>query len=135
MSARVSSVRSLHPDELPAGSEPSSQPPGCAHLAILLRTDAGRAWWACRDCDTPFAPAAPAPATPPTPAVLDDREAKEYLSVRELAQQIPYREGTIRNLMSQGRLRLGVHYVKPHGRVMFRRSAVLAWLDGQRPEA
>jgi hypothetical protein len=128
-------VRPLHPDELPAGSEPSPRSLGCAHFAILLRTEASRAWWACRDCDTPFIPAAPAPAIIASPAVLDDGEAREYLSVRELAQQIPYREGTIRNLMSQGRLRLGVHYVKPLGRVMFRRSAVLAWLDGQRPEA
>lgn len=40
--------------------------------------------------------------------------------------------------MSQGRLRLGVHYVRPSGRggrVMFKLSAVLAWLDGREPEA
>ena len=104
-------------------------------MVVLLRTEAGRAWWACRDCDTPFSPAPPPPALAGGATVVDDGEGREYLSVRELAQRIPYREGTLRNLMSQGQLRLGVHYVKPGGRVMFKRTAVLAWLDGRDPEA
>ena len=31
--------------------------------------------------------------------------------------------------MSRGALRLGEHYVKPQGRVMFRWRAVRAWLE------
>ncbi len=54
----------------------------------------------------------------------------EYLSIAQLAQRIPYAEQTIRNLMSQGILRRDVHYVKPRGRVMFKWSAVQAWLEG-----
>jgi hypothetical protein len=56
----------------------------------------------------------------------------EYLSIRDLAKRIPYSEGTIRNMMSRGTLRLGEHYVKPNGRVMVRWSAVNAWLNEQR---
>lgn len=57
-----------------------------------------------------------------------------YISVRELAQRIPYSEGTIRNLMSQGCLKLGTHYVKPNGRVMFRWDAMQTWLTDQKPK-
>ncbi len=56
---------------------------------------------------------------------------EEYLSVRQLCQRVPYREQTIRNLMTQGVLKRDVHYVKPRGRVMFKWSAVRAWLEGQ----
>jgi hypothetical protein len=55
-------------------------------------------------------------------------QEEEYLSVRALAARIPYREQTIRNLMNKGVFRRDVHYVKPRGRVMFRWSAVRAWL-------
>lgn len=58
---------------------------------------------------------------------------EEWLSVAELARRIPYREQTLRNLMSRGVLRLGTHFVKPRGRVVFRWSAVEAWLEGQTP--
>jgi predicted DNA-binding transcriptional regulator AlpA len=76
----------------------------------------------------PFGPiSAAAPAGP----AVDGDDGKEYLSVRELAERIPYSEGSIRNLMSQGRFRRGVHYVKPGGRVAFRWSAIRAWLDEQ----
>jgi hypothetical protein len=37
--------------------------------------------------------------------------------------------GSIRNLMSRGALKLGEHYVKPQGRVIFRWNAVRAWLE------
>ena len=60
-----------------------------------------------------------------------DPPEEEYLSIRALAQRIPYAEQTIRNLMSRGVFRLGEHYVKPRGRVMFRWSAVQAWLEGR----
>lgn len=55
-------------------------------------------------------------------------------SSKALAQRLPYSEGTIRNLMSQGRFRLGIHYMKPNGRIVFRWSAVRAWLAGREPE-
>jgi hypothetical protein len=38
---------------------------------------------------------------------------KEYLSLEELVERIPYRPQTLRNLMCQGVLREGVHYFKP----------------------
>ncbi len=61
-----------------------------------------------------------------------DRVAQEeYLSVRQLCERIPYKEQTVRNLMTQGVLKRDVHYVKPRGRVMFKWSAVRAWLEEQ----
>jgi hypothetical protein len=75
-------------------------------------------------CDAP-----PAPAMLPTP--LDSHEAKEYLSLRELARRIPYAEQTIRNLMSRGVLRQGEHYLKPRTRIVFRWSKVREWLEEQ----
>jgi len=57
---------------------------------------------------------------------------EEYLSIRELSQRIPYAQQTIRNLMSRGVFKLGKHYVKPRGRVVFKWSAVQAWLEGPR---
>jgi hypothetical protein len=61
-------------------------------------------------------------------SVQPDPPGEEYLSIRDLSQRIPYAEQTIRNLMSQGVFRLGEHYLKPRGRVMFRWSVVRAWL-------
>jgi len=105
-------------------------PVACAHALVYLRTENSgsrlRAWWACQACGTPFAPAILAPAPKP----VDDVDVKEYLSLRELTERIPYSEGSIRNLMTAGKLRRGVHYVKPRGRVMFRWSAVQTWLAG-----
>jgi len=54
----------------------------------------------------------------------------EYLSVAELSKRIPYAQQTIRNMMSRGVLKLGVHYVKPRGRVILKWSAIQAWLNG-----
>ena len=41
----------------------------------------------------------------------------EYLSVKQLANRIPYKEHTIRNLISAGEFREGIHYYKRRGRV------------------
>ena len=103
----------------------------CAHALVRLATEAlgpaTRAWWACEACGAPFAPIGNGvPETPPAP--VDVPSPKEYLSVRELAALIPYSEGTLRNLVSQGRLALGTHYSKPRGRVMFHWPAIQAWL-------
>lgn len=101
----------------------------CAHATVVLKTGERGAWWACRDCETPFAPVAPVKA-------VDAPAVPEYLSVRQLAQQIPYSEGQIRNMMSQGVFRRGVHYDKPTGgRVSFRWAAVQAWMRGEKKSA
>jgi hypothetical protein len=80
-------------------------------------------------------PPAPEQVRAPRPGIVDSGDDPEYLSIRELAERIPYSEGTIRNLISKGQLRLGEHYVKPRGRVMFRWAAVRAWLDVARKQA
>ena len=61
--------------------------------------------------------------------VEEVHEEDEYLTVVELAERVGYAEQTIRNLMGQGVFRLGVHFVKPRGRVLFRWSVVEAWLE------
>jgi hypothetical protein len=122
-------LKSVSADPL-APAQPALR--GCAHSVVLLHTEAGRAWWACRDCDVPFSPAVPSDRPPETSAV-DGAPGPEYISLRELTNRIPYADGTIRNLMSSGVLKRGEHYVKPNGRVMFRWSAVQAWLGGPEP--
>lgn len=111
----------------------------CAHAVISLATsedgDGAQAWWACRDCGAPFAPVARAtvPRSPkPSDSASADPNGTEYLSTRELARRIPYAEGSIRNLISGGSFRLGEHYLKPHGRVVFKWTAVQAWLEQHR---
>jgi hypothetical protein len=44
---------------------------------------------------------------------------EEYLTVRQAAERIKYRERTLRNMMSGGVFRRGVHYYKRRGRVLF----------------
>ena len=99
---------------------------GCAHAVVKLRTDESRAWWACEACRTPFSP-----ASSPGESV-DAAQPLEYLSVRQLAGRIPYSEGAIRNMMSRGVFRLGVHYTKPNGgRPIFHWPAVQEWTRSQ----
>ena len=101
---------------------------------MTLHTEDGRAWWGCRDCGVPFSPVASSPAPRPAAEPVDDHPAPEYVSIHDLCRRIPYREGTIRNLMSSGVFKLGEHYLKPNGRAMFRWSAVQGWLAGRTPE-
>lgn len=56
--------------------------------------------------------------------------AEEYLSISELVARIPYGEQTIRNLMSQGEICEGVHYLQrvKHGRIVFIWSRMQAWM-------
>lgn len=102
---------------------------GCVHAVIRLRTEESRAWWACEICGTPFAPAlSPGDS-------IDVAEPLEYLSIRQLAGRIPYSEGAIRNMMSRGVFRLGVHFTKPNGgRPVFHWPAVQEWTRSQ-PES
>jgi len=100
---------------------------GCAHATVKLHAAGGRAWWACNACARHFAPVSAAVAV----TTVHGAPVPEYLSVSELAQRIPYSESTIRHLMSAGTLRRDEHYVKRAGRVMFRWSAIQAWLETQ----
>ena len=59
------------------------------------------------------------------------KSTREYLSIKELSELIPYDEQTIRNLMSKKEFRLGEHYFKPHGRPIFKWSAIKAWIEGE----
>ena len=60
---------------------------------------------------------------------VDQTSELEYLSIRELGNRTGYAEGTIRNMMSAGIFKLGEHYVKPRGRILFKRSAMRRWLE------
>ena len=99
---------------------------GCAHAVVRLRTEESRAWWACEVCRTPFSPAISPDHS------IDSAQPLEYLSIRQLAGRIPYSEGAIRNMMSRGVFRLGVHYTKPNGgRPIFHWPAVQEWTRSQ----
>ena len=54
---------------------------------------------------------------------------QQYLSVRQLADRVPYAQHTIRNLMTTGALREGEHYFKRRGRVMFSWPAICRWIE------
>ncbi len=60
---------------------------------------------------------------------VDQNSELEYLSIRELANRTGYAEGTIRNFMSAGVFKLGEHYVKPRGRILFKWPAIRNWLE------
>jgi hypothetical protein len=62
-------------------------------------------------------------------ALVDQDPELEYLSLHDLARRIDYAEGTIRNLMSQGVFKMGQHYVKPRGRILFKWPAIRSWLE------
>jgi hypothetical protein len=53
---------------------------------------------------------------------------EEYLTVRQAAERMKYREQTLRNMMSGGVFRRGVHYYKRRGRVLFLWSRMEHWL-------
>lgn len=61
-------------------------------------------------------------------ASKDGNQNQEFLSIKELAARLPYKEGTIRNMMSKGEFVRGIHYVKPKGRVVFRWSRIVDWM-------
>jgi hypothetical protein len=59
---------------------------------------------------------------------------EEYLTTDELSQRIKMKPGSIRNLISNGRFILNVHYVKPTPKkLLFIWSAVEAWLYNPNP--
>jgi hypothetical protein len=52
-----------------------------------------------------------------------------YLSVKQLAERVPYAEQTIRNLMLAGELVEGRHFFKRRGRVIFSWPAMRRWVE------
>jgi hypothetical protein len=57
---------------------------------------------------------------------------EEYLTTQELSERIKYTPGSIRNLVSSGRLLKNVHYVKPSPKkILFIWSAIKTWLYGK----
>ena len=52
----------------------------------------------------------------------------EYLTVRQAAERIKYCEQTLRNMMSTGVFKRGLHYYKRQGRVLFVWSRIEQWL-------
>ena len=59
---------------------------------------------------------------------------EEYLSVGQLAERIPYKPKTIRNLMCQGILIEGVHFTRLTGRPIFLWSRIQQLLKEGRHE-
>ncbi|HUA36534.1 MAG TPA: hypothetical protein VMA09_23210 [Candidatus Binataceae bacterium] len=53
---------------------------------------------------------------------------EEYLTVRQAAARIKYCEQTLRNMMSTGVFKRGLHYYKRRGRVLFVWSRMEQWL-------
>ena len=57
---------------------------------------------------------------------------KEYLSLKELVQCIPYKSQTIYNWISAGVWQSGVHYFKPTPRkLIFHYPTIKRWVEGQ----
>lgn len=60
-----------------------------------------------------------------------DNRSHHFLTIAEAADEARVSTKRIRNLMSLGVLREGIHYTRPRGlRPRFRRDALLAWLNG-----
>jgi hypothetical protein len=56
-------------------------------------------------------------------------QEEEYLTTKQLSDRIAYAESTLLGFMTKGVLRLGVHYVKPRGRLMFKWTAMKTWVE------
>lgn len=66
-------------------------------------------------------------------------QTEEYLSIAQLAERIPYSEGTIMNMISDGRFIEGYHYKRPTGKIrkngkrtgrpVFLWSKIQEWID------
>ena len=56
---------------------------------------------------------------------------EKYLTTKEMSRRSKFAEGTIRNMVWQGKFTKGVHYVKPTPRkILFIWPAIEAWLLG-----
>jgi hypothetical protein len=58
---------------------------------------------------------------------------KEYLSLKELCEHIPYKPQTIYNWISDGVWELGMHYLKPTShKLIFHWPTIVRWLEGKK---
>ena len=56
----------------------------------------------------------------------------ELLTIAEVAEWLRLSPAGIRALIKRGKLRLGIHYVRPPGlSTRFKKSAIENWLDGK----
>ena len=62
---------------------------------------------------------------------------EDYLSLNQLCARIPYQPQTIRNLIAQGVLKKGEHFLQRqrHGKVVFVWSAMQRWLRQRQERA
>ena len=55
---------------------------------------------------------------------------EEYLTVRELSERVKFSKRTLYNLIYEGILVRGKHYIKPRPKkILFKWSAIQAWLE------
>lgn len=54
---------------------------------------------------------------------------EEYITLDEFCGKTKYAKQSTYNLIHSGKLKFGVHYVKPSGRLLFKLSAVQEWLE------
>ncbi|MDY6838846.1 MAG: helix-turn-helix domain-containing protein [Thermodesulfobacteriota bacterium] len=55
---------------------------------------------------------------------------EEYLTVRELSERIKFSKRTLYNLIYEGILVRGKHYIKPRPKkILFKWSAIQAWIE------
>jgi hypothetical protein len=68
-------------------------------------------------------------SAPNTPSPIG-AAIEEYLTISEVAARLKLTPKTVRNKMSSGVFRQGVHYVRPKGLgTRFKWGAVVAWLE------
>jgi hypothetical protein len=65
---------------------------------------------------------------------VDPGPREEYLSLSQMCGRVPYKPQTIRNLIVQGELREGEHFLqrRRHGRIVFIWSRMQAWLTARK---
>ena len=64
--------------------------------------------------------------------MLTEEHTKDYLSLAELVERIPYKPQTIYNWIHAGTWEMGVHYLKPTPRkLIFHWPTIQRWLEGQ----
>ena len=56
---------------------------------------------------------------------------EEYLLTEELSERIKIKPGSIRNMVWQGKLEKGIHYVKPTRKLLFKWTAMQEWLNSK----
>jgi hypothetical protein len=56
---------------------------------------------------------------------------KPYLSYRDLSQRTGYKVQLLRNFVTKGIFKLGKHYFRPNGKVLFYWPAIEKWIRGE----